>query len=833
MTQSTKLRILIFSLIVLPIAGYAQSISGTIRDDNHEPVPFVHVFFQELNDGTVCNAEGKYYFRLNPGSYRMVVSAMGFEKQMIEVHVGDGSVVQDVWLVEKVGELGDVVVKAKRRDPAFEIIRLVIENKNKYIHQIPSLKSQLYIKAIEEVDITKPDKPEKPKKVKVGLGGEADPFSEEEKAAKKEQLELARLGLAEMQMTFNYEAPDHFKEERHAVKRYGDQHGLFLPSFTESNFNFYKNLLYFPTLTNNPVISPISRTALVSYKYELIESKMEDSLLVHKIKVTPRKSGNSTVSGILYINEGLWNINRLELSLPKGGLKFYDRFVVKQDYSVVGDSLWFPTRQEYNYRTRQGKKRLFRGNTVMRYDSLQPNYVFPHKFFGVEVAVTTKEAYLRDSTYWNETRPEPLTVKQQKMMHYRDSIKAAREDPKFLDSLDAAYNKITLGDLTYAGVGFQNHHKKRRMYFSSLVDLIEFEVVGGWRLGPSFSHFKRWKSGRYLSSGYFGSIGLKNGDTQGSGNFHFRYDPFRQGDIGLSGGRSFFSLNPYDAILNQLSVKNFILNDNLGLNHRIELFNGFYLKNSINWRDRRPISGLDASSFLNEWISDEGELVFENYQAFITETQISYTPKQRYMREPNRKVVLGSKYPTFSAIHRKGWAGPFGSDVDFDYVAGRITQNLLLGTLGSSKITFESGKFVNTNDLRLVDVKRFRQSDPWLYSDPRWSFQLLDTSLIAKDLFYEFHLIHHFNGALINNLPLIKKTKISLVGGGGALWVKESNYRHEELFAGVERIFKIGARRRLKVGFFGVIANSNHTPIKTDFKIALDIIDVWKKQWTY
>ena len=72
-----------------------------------------------------------------------------------------------------------------------------------------------------------------------------------------------------------------------------------------------------------------------------------------------------------------------------------------------------------------------------------------------------------------------------------------------------------------------------------------------------------------------------------------------------------------------------------------------------------------------------------------------------------------------------------------------------------------------------------------------------------------------------------------MVAGAGFLWSKENDYKHAETFAGIERIFKLGARRRLKIGVYGVAAASNKTKTATDFKISFDIIDTWKKDWSY
>ena len=143
------------------------------------------------------------------------------------------------------------------------------------------------------------------------------------------------------------------------------------------------------------------------------------------------------------------------------------------------------------------------------------------------------------------------------------------------------------------------------------------------------------------------------------------------------------------------------------------------------------------------------------------------------------------------------------------------------------------GKFINNRDLREVDIKRFRQSDPILYSDPLNSFQILDRALNTSDLFFEFHHIHHFNGALINNIPFVKKTKIRVVAGAGAMYLPSEDFRYQEAFAGLERTFKVGARRRLRLGVYGVVAESNQDRPDANFKVSFDIIDTWKKDWSF
>jgi hypothetical protein len=815
-------------------AGLAQSISGYVLDGNNDPISYAGIFIKELGTGTKTDEKGRYYLNIDaaPGPYTMVVTCIGFQAKSIQIIITDKPVSQNVWLQPSDEYLQDITVKATTKNPGYDIIQHVIDNREKFLTQLKSYRSQVYVRATETVDLKKKksemvvtetdDKPTKD-------GPVQDPMEIERK---KEAARLASINLMEMQLTLNFMYPDKYKEERTAYKAYGDKQGLFIPVFSEADFNFYRNLVYFNGISEVPVISPFSRTAILSYKFKLEDVSTEDGHDVYKIRVTPRKSGDATCRGHVYINDSTWDINRLELSLDKGGLKFYDAFTIKQTYEKMEGDVCIPYRQEFNYESKV-QSRTYKASTVWVYTSFEKDHEFPPKFFGNEVAVTTKEAYKRDSSYWNSTRPDPLTPDQQKMISYRDSVYAAQHSQAYLDSMEKKFNKITLGEVLYEGMGFRSEAKKRTIMLTPLLGLLDFAVIGGWRIGPDAAYYKRFENGKRLSTYGSLSMGIKNKDLQGDMDTWFRYNPMHMGHISVGAGRNFSSVNSFDAYLNQLRISNYILDDHFDFSHSRELFNGFYLITDLGYHDRQSVKNYERRTFLNEVIEETAPLLFEDYQALISNVRISYTPKQKFMREPTQKVVLGSKYPTFSFSHRKGWDGILGSDINFDYLELGIDQSLTIGTLGNSKYSVIAGKFINTNDLRYVDLKRFRQSDPILYSNPMRSFQNLDTSLSTTNFFLEAHFIHHFNGAMINNLPIIKKTRIRTVAGGGFMWVKENNFRHEELFAGVERVFKMGARRKLRIGVYGVLGQTNAEAPKTSFKVSFDIIDTWKRDWSY
>mgnify|MGYP000391830224 CR=1 FL=1 len=809
-------------------ASFAQlNVSGYVLDENNAPIAYANIFIRELGTGTSTDINGRYFTTLQTGEYTFTFSSVGYETQTVSIILKDVDVVKNIWLKPSTEQLNEIVVKARRRDPAYEIIQNAIDNKAKYLFQVNTLRNNVYLKAAEISEQKSKEKREPI--ISFGLGGEEPP---DDLTSEEDTAVTNQVGLIEIELQLNFQSPDRYKEERTAFNKYGNTVGLFIPRFDEIDFNFYKNLVYLKGITETPIISPLSNTSILTYKFKLENSYKEGEQTVYRIRVTPRKKGNSSCSGYIYINDGLWNINKVEVELYKGSLRLYDAFSISQTYCQVRDSLWFPCRQEFIYETKQNRLKTFKGSTLIRHSDYDIDYIYPEKFFGNEIAFTAQDAYDKDSGYWSQIRPEPLTIDEQKMVRHTDSIRAITQSPEYLDSIDALFNKVTALEIFYEGVAFRKS-EKRYMYFSSIPSMIGFQVAGGWRFGPYFYYYKRNKSGKSISFQSNLNYGFKNNDLQGGTGFRVRYNPFKFADFWVYTGRDFHSINYFDAYLNQLSFSNYILADMLQVGHRIELVNGLFLYTEAELIARQSLANFNGRTFLNDLIGEREPLEFEDYEALITDIRLSYTPGMRYMTEPDRKILVGTRYPTFTIRHKKGWENLLGSDINFDYLSFSISQKMQLGIFGASNYVANVGTFVNTKGLEFIDYKRFRQSDPYLYSNPLYSFQLLDTSLSISSLFFEAHYIHHFNGAIINNVPLLKKTRIMAVAGGGALWVSDPQYRYAEVFAGVERTFKLGARRRLKVGLYGVIGESNQIRTTPGYKISLDIIDTWKRNWSF
>ena len=396
MTQSVllhnSLRLAVsFLFITMYLQTSAQSISGYILNEENQPIPYANIYFTELQTGTSSDQDGKYFMTIAvEGEYEMIVSSLGYTTKNFKIILREKDVKKNIWLTSSESALNEIVVKASKKDPAYAIIKNVQENKKKYLSLIQSFKSKVYVKAAEKKEIKEKKRKKKKKKKVTFQANSEDPLDSEignsgddilAQEAKFAQAKTPQINMVEMELTLNFQYPKKYKEERTAYKSYGSASGLFVPRFDETDFNFYRNMVHLKGIAEAPVISPISRTAILSYKYKLISSEVEEGQLVHKIKVIPRKSGNSTCKGFLYINDRLWNINRLDLTLNKDALMLFDKFQLKQRYQQLKDNIWIPNRIEFIYEAKQNKRISFKGSTMILYSEFEKNYTFPPKFF--------------------------------------------------------------------------------------------------------------------------------------------------------------------------------------------------------------------------------------------------------------------------------------------------------------------------------------------------------------------------------------------------------------------------------------------------------------------
>lgn len=839
MEKKTKLLFLL--MLLFQSYSFTQVLlSGSILDERNITVPYAQIFVKNNAElRTITDENGYYEMRLFPGEYYLVITANGYEDRETYIAIGDVPLKRDIQIFPiKINMIDDVEVSAKKSNPGRDIMLKVIEKRDKinpwnYPHSCEG-----YIKATEKIEhkektqkeIEKEKRQEAKKKFdEAGAQTEVeDPFAEQ----KKKQVELAsNMNLIEVQFTRNFQPHNKVKEIRNAYEVRGNTQNLYYTTTVKSNFNFFENLLHLNDLHQSPVSSPISGPGILSYKYRLVEQYEENGVKINKIKIIPRSTATTTLEGYIWVVDSVWLVQKLELTMSKGNLLVYDFFKIEQEFSSQGDSICILTNQVLTYGVKY-KNETSQCSTVAKFSSYNFDPNFSEKFFNKELSITEQEAYDKDSSFWNKTRGEPLSLEEQRYIIVKDSIRDYQNRQEYLDSIDEIFNKITIVKILWFGIDHRNRAKKVQWTINSAAALIRPIYIAGPRIAPGFNYFKKWENQRNLESYSEMSIGIVNMDIKGRTHWRYLHDPFHFGTIGLDFFHEFDAIRSYDAITQIYKRSNFIEVTQAQLSYRYELFNGFYFNSEVKYSERRNLDDYDFVEFLDNSVPNDEPTVFETYQAFITGFSINYVPGQKYMREPNRKVVLGSRWPTFYAEFEKGIPKIFGSDVSHDYGIVGMRQTFKIGTLGTSNYHIKTGQFFSSVSLKDADFKYHRRSDPFWFSNPLYSFQGLNVALPSKKFFIEGHFIHHDNGAIINKIPFMKKTGIGLVAGCGALYVKEFNWQHYEIFSGLERNFKF-SKRKLRVGIYGVLSDGNHINPTTTWKVSFAVLDFRNMKWNF
>ena len=819
--------IFIYISLIFPAIAFCQVplLSGKITNAKQEPLAFVSVEVKELKLGAVTKEDGTYSIELDEGKYDLVVTMIGYKTQVITIIIRKTGLKQDIIMeAADAANLAEVMVKGRSKDRAEEYIRNVIRNKDSIENAAGAYSCKVYIRAVQE----NAGAWKIPKKL---LANDSLLKIAQANAA------LDRMGMAEIVLQLDHGSAKNIKEERTGVTKRGNSQSLFFLSTTEGDFNFYNNLVRVPVISQTSFLSPLSYSGLAAYRFKTLKTETVNGRKIYTIYIKPRQLSNATVEGEITISDSSWVVLHTRLRFPKYHLSEYDFFEVEQQYEFVNNTAWLITRQQFIYNAASGKK-VSSGRTVADYSQFELNKQFDKKYFGVELSSASQQAYERDSSFWEVNRTEPLTEKELRFIHYKDSIYRVTHTKAWLDSIDEVTNRITWQNLLFKGQNFNNHEKRRLWSLPPLPAVYSPFQFGGARLEANLFYSKTYKSRKNIVVYSDLSYGLRNKDINGSIRFSRMYNPFNRGAYNIRLEKDFAYIFNGDAWINMIKRSNIYLDQKIGVGHSLEIANGLFFFTDLDIAFRRSVSNYKTNdrvdSLFGDVLENNQAVAFDPYNAVYGSLRLEYTPHQRYIREPKEKIILGSSWPTFYTVWKKGIPGFLNSKVDFDYLEFGIQQSVKLGILGISSYSVKSGSFLSKKDLRLVDYKFQRRGDPFLFLNPNEAFQSLDSTFPVFKRFYEGHYVHEFNGALLNKIPFFKKIGLREVAGAGFLYAPErNNLVYAEVSAGVERVFKFPFNQlgKFKIGFYvvGSAANQFRNPVQ--FKIGFTTWDRKRGKW--
>lgn len=874
---------------------YAARIHGIISTASGQPIPYTSVYVENSTVGVLSNLRGEYILELPAGDYRLVFQNVGYERHTERVLLRNDTTL-NIRLTAITIAVDTVRISAGKEDPAYEIMRKAIARKGDYITPCNTFTRETYFKAVLEADTTArrhkkvaakdstatdsirqtktAAAPAKSGGFSLSFGGKKEKTPEKSPiktdstagdstamAAKKDSTskpELVRTQFVESQMTEYFAAPNDFKSVVHGLRNFAAEKSggsfsvsfgdngtgggsvlnpyIFVPDNGNTPFNFYENTFFVRAISDQPFVSPLNSLMWrASYRYKLVDKLYEDGTVVYKIHVEPRSSAGAYFEGDMYIVDDSWVIKSVNFSVLRSALSLHKEFHFIHRYEQQASGTWLLAHEDYYYQTKDGRDQLY-GNSLAMHSNYKINVQHPKNFFKNEVRHIEDEANDKDSTYWNKIRPVSLKATEKTYIKAQDSIRVYQKSPAYFAKIDSEYNQFKWENIFLNGYQYRQRSGEviRTYYINPLINQVRPFGVGGIRYAPGGSYTHRFRRGYALDFDGEFNYGFANKDIRGEIGAGYMFLPKKFARFNVKYSNNYAMINNAATLISLLGRGNFVNKIGYEASYRMELVNGLFGRAHVELLDYRSISNMKMDSWSGRVFGDYN--VPQDFQPFrqcLLDISFTYTPAQKYEMRPYSKVILGSKYPTFEAKFHAAVPGVAGSTLNFSYLELSAKQALHLPLLGDAQWVVYAGKFLNTKNIRFIDYKFIRGSDPILFAPPMMFMQLLDKTRTTTNEYLQAHYLQEFGRGVIDRIPLVNKLPIQLTGGGSLLLLRDNAFVHAELYGGLLVPFRIRSQR-MRVGAYYVTAYSNNLQrVDGQFKVGISFYDPIKRRWNY
>lgn len=787
-----RILILILTIILFVVSDLTGQLKGTVSDDKGELLPYVSIYVQNTSTGTTTNAVGAYHLNLKPGEYTINYRFIGYKTETRQIEISDQEIEVDIVLETQATLLSEVIIAADAEDPAYVIIRKAIKKREFFKNYFPSYGCDVYVKGNQKISNV-------PKKFMGQEIGDLDGA-----------LDSNRQGIVYLSESVSRLHVDNedYKEIVVSSKISGDDRGYSFNSAREMEFNFYENTI---TLERQ-MVTPLADNALAYYKYKLEGTFAdENGKLINEISVIPKRNNDPVFHGKIYIVEDEWSINSLKLGVTSSASKVYvlDSLTFNQVFIPVEESegyVLFSNTITFGMTIFGVKFQGMFGGMYSNYN-MSPNY--KSGFFDNYVHIVEENSNERDSAFWDDIRPLPLTIEEQQDYKKRDSISIARKDPLYLDSIDRVNNSFGIGNI----LGGYNYQKQRKHFYldiSSPLSGIQFNTVQGYNLNLSFDGRKYYDEDetRRILFGGDASYGFSEKKLRANGYLTYRPSRINRNQFSLSGGSDVLQFNRQEPISNTLNtLYSLFLKDNYAkyfdlkfvkFQYRHEAWNGIFINHSLDWEERSPLSNNSDQSYFkkeeaytsNDPLNPIGDIpVFEKHQALTYDLSIGIRFNQKYVLFPDRKFNGGSTGP----LLQLGYTGAFnfgGADISFHKIAASLSGEWEVGVGGRLQWYVNAGTYLNNEQTSFADYRHFTGNQIFFTKSPDYqrSFLNLPYYVYSTDESYaQVHLQHHFDGWLLDKIPVLRSLGWSLVAGAKHLRVT-GKPSYSELHLGLDNI---------------------------------------------
>lgn len=863
-----KSTILLFFCLLFTLPISAQVLKGKITDTSGETVPDATIYIQETAQGITADDKGNFRTTLKKGRYTCEFSSLGYERKIVPVDILNENTELNVELEKKIYAVKEVIISSKREDPAYSIMRKAIAMAPFYLHQIKEYESETYVKGTVKVE-----------KIPAILKLTAD--------SKELKNIVNKLFVIESQNEVTFKVPNTYEQKVLAFSSsipadidadqalevmtaniYDPKAMDRISPLAPGAFNYYKFTFEGMTTEGQHIINKIrvrpkmKNSKLVSGWLYIIEntwnvksadlSATEFGITVRftatynevrpdaflptaydidmKLDLMGMKASGKYYSSVQYktveLNESIVNRketeNRSPTQLVPEKSKTKKQQKARQKLEALAQKEQLTTREAYKMAKLMQdavepdeKKKQRESLEIISDDS--------------QIKVTADSlAQSRDSLYWDAIRDLPLRKDEIVSYQIKDSLKTVMDS---LDSKDSFHNRSAgnwIGKII-TGESFSFAKKYNFGYSGLLQACPQYNFADGFWLGQRFTFNANIGKGKsfFLAPSVYYTTARRSINWQIDGIY--KYAPFRNGYLSVSGGHTTADFNGTDGTLRLInSLSSLIFGENpvkfyenkfILVSNTIELTNGMPFTAGISYEKRNALENRQSYNFFGNKPSSNlphGQVQpMPDNRALKTKLRISYTPRYHYRNNNGRKVYAYSYYPTLSVRYDKGIPAGSGRTSSFDKLEGSIAHTIKIDEFNRFDYSANIGKFLSSEHVYFPDFKHFNTNELFITgSSLNNSFSLLDNYAWSTDKqWLQAHLNYTSGYLLFKRIPFLQSYLFNESLHARTLWVPGKNYMEFGYSAGFDDMAGIGIFVGLNKGKYDAIGFTISLPI--------------------
>jgi hypothetical protein len=756
--QNIKKGFLLLNILLLGTLNYSSwaqttKIRGQIVDsETKEPLPFVNISFKGTTIGTTSDFEGHYFLETRTPTDSLHISFVGYKERVFKIQKASFQTL-NIELTSEAFNLDEIVI-TPGENPAHILLRKIIAKKeDNNPSRFDSYQYESYTKM--EMDLNNVKDDFKNKKIMKQFQFIFD-YMDTSVITGKPYLPVF---ITESLSDYYFQKKP--KVEREVIKASqmsGINDNASIAQFTgrlHQDVNIYDNYI---DLFEKGFVSPIADGGLRYYKYYLTDSAYRDGNWCYHMSFKPKRKQEPTFVGDFWVADTTFAIQTMQMRIAKDvNLNWVKDLVSSNEFQKVNDTTWFLKKQnlfvDFMISEKDSTKQMgFFGRKTISYKKIKLNEPIKEEVLKLDNNVIVEETALQQAEgYWDDARPFKLSARESGIYSMVDSIQNV---PLYKNIIDIIQTFVT----GYWVKGNFEYGPYYKLYSFNEIEGNRF-MFGG-RTSNAFStkvmynaHLAYGDKDKKLKYG-LGFIYMINKLPRETFGLQYKHDIQQLG----KSPNAFTEGNILSSLLKRNPNNKLTMVNQLDTHYEKEWFQG--LSNTLKFRYRK-IAPTDYVPFYST--SDSASVA--NIKTSEIELKTRFTKNERIIMGEFERVPLGGPFPIFSLYLTAGMKNVLRSDYTYQKIDLSIEHTLELPPLGNLYFLLSGGKLFGKVPFPLLHLHEGNET----YAFDPYAFNMMNYYEFASDQYVSLFLEHHFNGLLLNRIPLFRKLKWRTVISGKGL----------------------------------------------------------------